>query len=157
MGVTGGLRTSPSDALDTAAFLVPVSSLVDKWRHRALVRMATLPKGHPLFKIGGKKTAKTLKRHKAPINKLLAGYDLEPNNIEKIPAAVADPVALGKLPFTVSVAPDRDSYIKETENATETTQVFKDGSAIDGKVGAAAVLYTSTSVQTMTIRCTRPN
>ena len=140
LAVTGGLRTSALDALDVGAHLLPASSLIDKWCHRALVRMATLPSDHPLSKIMRKKTAGKLKGHKAPINDLLAKYRYDPNKFEKIPAATRDPTTLGELPFTVNIAPDRDSSIRETENALEAVQVFTDGSATNGKVGAAAVL-----------------
>src|SRR5260370_25229962 len=40
----------------------------------------------------------------------------------------------------ISVAPNKESLKKEAQNAMEDIQVFMDGSVIDGKVGAAAVL-----------------
>src|SRR5712671_6686298 len=50
LAITGGLRTSPTDALDASTFLLPVPLTIDKWQHRALVRMAMLQKEHPLYK-----------------------------------------------------------------------------------------------------------
>ena len=49
-------------------------------------------------------------------------------------------MSIGTLPFTISIANDRDSSITEVANASEEIQIFTDGSALDGKVGAAAVL-----------------
>jgi hypothetical protein len=43
LAITGGLSTSPTDALDANAYLLPAPLTVDKWRHRAAVRMAMLP------------------------------------------------------------------------------------------------------------------
>jgi len=67
-------------------------------------------------------------------------YSLNPNKIEKILAAFCNPNLTGKIPFTISILEDRDSSIEEAENAMEAIQVFTDGSAMEGKVGAAATL-----------------
>ena len=104
------------------------------------MRLATLPSGHPLHKIVGRKDAGRIKKHRSPVNHLLASYDLDPSMIEKIPAAARDPMSIGTLPFTISIANDRDSSITEVANASEEIQIFTDGSALDGKVGATAVL-----------------
>jgi ribonuclease HI len=53
---------------------------------------------------------------------------------------VRDPSKAGKLPFTLSIAKSREELIKETEEATEEIQIFTDGSVMEGKVGAAAIL-----------------
>ena len=46
----------------------------------------------------------------------------------------------GILPFTISITRSREDSIREAEHANEEIQVYTDGSAIDGKVGAAAIL-----------------
>jgi ribonuclease HI len=140
LAITGGLSTSPTDALDANAYLLPAPLTVDKWRHRAAVRMAMLPKDHPLHKITGRKNTGKIRKHKSPINDLLGAYGYDYKNFEKIPATTRDPSAIGKPPFTISIAEDKASSTAEAENATEEIQVFSDGSAINGKVGAAAIL-----------------
>ena len=140
IAITGGLRSSPTDALDASAFLLPAELTIDKWCHRALVRMAMLPAGHPLHKIVASKNARKAKRHKSPLTHLLARYGYNIKSFEKIPATVRNPVQKGKLPFKVEIAEDKEASVREAENAEEEVQVFADGSAMNGKVGAAAVL-----------------
>ena len=114
--------------------------LVSKWCHRAVVRLASLPSDHPLYKTIDRKDAGRIKRHRSPINLLLASLNISPSTVEKIPAASRDPMLNGKLPFSVSIAKDRDSSITESINASENVQIFTDGSALEGKIGTAAVL-----------------
>ena len=138
--ITGGLCTSPTDALDACAFLLPATLNIDKWCHRAIIRMAMLPKDHPLHKTINRKNIRKVKHHRTAIHHLLDYYDLDPNIIEKIPAAPRDPSLAGKIPFVISIPEDRESSKLEAENAEEEVQVYSDGSALEGKVGAAAVL-----------------
>ena len=102
--------------------------------------MAMLPKDHPLHKTINRKNTREVMHHRTAIHHLLAYYDFDPNAVEKIPAAPQDPNLTGKIPFTISIPDDRESSKWEAENASEEIQVYSDGSAIDGKVGAAAVL-----------------
>jgi ribonuclease HI/exonuclease III len=140
LAITGGLRTSPTDALDACAFLLPAPFTIDKWQHRALVRMAMLPNDHPLYGVVARKNTGKIKSHKAPINKLLATYSYDTTKFEKIPATARDPTQIGKLPFQTHIATCREDSIEEAANASEEVIVYTDGSAMNGKVGAAAVL-----------------
>ena len=114
--------------------------LVSKWCHRVAIRLASLPSDHPLYKVINRKDAGRIKRHRSPINLLLTSINVSPNTVEKIPAASRDPMSSGKLPFSVSVAKDRDSSISESIHASEDMQIFMDGSTLEGKIGTAAVL-----------------
>jgi ribonuclease HI len=60
--------------------------------------------------------------------------------IKKIPTVTCNLSKTGRLPFTTSIPEDRDSSIEEARNAKEEVQIFSDGSATNGKVGAAAIL-----------------
>jgi ribonuclease HI len=140
LAITGGLRTSPTDALDASAFLLPAPATIDKWCHRATVRLAMLPPEHPLHKVIASKATRKTKRHKTPIGNLLTLYQLDPKKFKKIQASTRNPSKRGKLPFSIQIAEDRDKSIKEAQNIKEEVKVFADGSAINGKVGAAAVL-----------------
>jgi len=119
---------------------MPMSHLIDKWRHRAAVRLATLPSEHALYKAINRKLAGVVKRHRSLINTLLASYGCDPKKFEKLPAISRDPTLRGMLPFKISIANSREDSIRETELAEEEIQIFTDGSAINGKVGAAAIL-----------------
>jgi hypothetical protein len=63
LAITGGLRTSAMDALNAHAHLLPTALMVRKWCHRALTRLATLPKEHPLYKIIKHRGTGKIKKH----------------------------------------------------------------------------------------------
>ena len=99
-----------------------------------------LPKSHPLHRIANHKTSGKIKHHKSPMNSLLAAYRFDPKRVEKIPATARDPTLQGELPFITSIANSREDSIKEAKSTSKEVQVFTDGSALDGKVGVAAIL-----------------
>jgi hypothetical protein len=119
LAITGGLRSSSTDAPDACAFLLPVAAVIDKYCHRALVRMATLPADHPLFKQVKLKVNRSIRRHSAPLHQLLNRYDLDPKEVEKIPSAAVNPTQSNNLPLVVSIAEDRESSIDEANKATK--------------------------------------
>ena len=67
LAITGGLRTSATDALNANAFLLPASLLIQKWCFRAFIRMATLPKDHLLHKPVNWKKTRSTKKHRGPL------------------------------------------------------------------------------------------
>ena len=140
LAITGGLRSSPTDALNASAHLLPAPSTISKWCHRAYTRMAMLPREHPLFKAVNWKTTSTTKRHRGPIHNLARTYNIDARKVEKIPTAARNPSKTGKLPFQISIPADKDASAQEAANASEEIQVYSDGSAHGGKVGAAAIL-----------------
>jgi len=140
LAITGGLRSSPTDALNASAFLLPTPSTISKACHRAYIRMATLPKEHPLYKQMNSKRTSTTKRHRGPIHNLARTFNLDVKKVEKIPTAVRNPSKIGKCPFQISIPADKEDSIREAANVSEEIQVFADGSAHGGKVGAAAIL-----------------
>src|SRR5712691_3562141 len=140
LAITGGLRSSPTDALNTSAFLLPAPATISKWYHRAYTRMAALPPEHPLFKMVNWKVTSTTKRHKGPIHNLARTYNVVARNVEKIPSFARNPSKTGILPFQIIIPPDKEASVHEAANAREEIQVYSDGSAQGGKVGAAAIL-----------------
>jgi hypothetical protein len=56
--ITGSLKTSPTDALNACANLLPALLVVIKRQHGALVCMATLPECHPLASTVRRKTVR---------------------------------------------------------------------------------------------------
>jgi len=140
LAVTGGLRSSATDTLDAMAYFLLAPLLVDKACHRAMLCLATLPKEHPLHRIVNSKTTGKIKRHKSPMSSLLAAYKVDPKKVVKIPTAARDPTLQGELPFDISIAESREDSINEATCADEEVQIFTDGSALNGMVGAAATL-----------------
>ena len=102
--------------------------------------MATLPPQHPLFKPVNWRTARTIKKHCGPLQNLARLYKNEARSFEKIPSISRNPSATGALPFCISIAESKEISAHEFENTKEEIQVFLDGSAQGGKVGAAAIL-----------------
>ena len=86
------------------------------------------------------KTSSKIKQHKSPINSLLETYKIEPKKSEKIMSAAKNPAEAGKLPFKINIANNGDNLVREAKNTIKEVQVYADGSAINGKVGVAAVL-----------------
>jgi len=140
--IMGGLQTSPTDALDACAFLLPAPLNINKRYHMVLTRMATLPKDHPLHSTVNHKNTPDVKHHQTALHHLLDRYQdsIVPIRVKKILVASQDPIIAAKNPFKISIPIDRESLIKEAENVAEEVQVFTDSSAMEGKVGVAAVL-----------------
>ena len=141
LAITDGLRTSPTDALDACAFLLPAPLLIRKSCFRAHARMATLPPDHPLHKPVNWKTTSTTKKHRGPLQNLARLYVTGARKYEKIPSAPHDPSRTGVLPFRISIAATKEHSARDLENTDEEIQVFSDGLVQDGKVGAAAILF----------------
>jgi hypothetical protein len=80
------------------------------------------------------------KWHKSPVNFLLERYGYNTKRFEKIPAVTRNPMQSGKLPFKTEIAESRDVSTRDATNAKEEVQVYGDGSAMNSKVGAAAIL-----------------
>ena len=140
IAVTGGLRTTPTDVLDHHAFLLPIHLEIDKICHRAATRIATLPPAHPLHDPAKKCTSRRVKRHKSPLHQLMQTYNVRPQDVESITPAPRNPALTHKRPFTISISNSKDDSVREDSQATEKVKVYTDGSAQDGKVGAAALL-----------------
>jgi len=140
--IMGGLHISPMDLLDACTFLLPSPLNIDKYCHRVLTRMATLPKDYPLHSVVNHKNTPDVIYHHTAIHHLLNQYQnsIVHSKIEKIPAMSCNPIIIAKNPFAISIPKDRESSTREAANAGEEVQVFSDGSAMEGKVGAAAVL-----------------
>jgi len=140
LAATGGLRTSPSDTLDALANLMPFDMAIEKWCFRAAVRLAALPDKHPLRKPVKQCASRSVKKHRSPLHNLLSLLDTNPNNIGAKAVTTYNPAKTLQGPFTTRVPPDKETSLKEAQAATEEIQVFTDGSIIENKVGAAAVL-----------------
>jgi len=48
--ITGAMKTTATDALEVMANLLPFHMVVDRHRHQAALRLATLPESHLLHK-----------------------------------------------------------------------------------------------------------
>lgn len=96
--ITGALRDTATDVLDAHAFTLPAPLLLEKTCHRETVRLATLPKNHPLYAIVGECSKKYPKSHRTPIHELLHLFEIDPA------AWTASPISV-RVPYNVCGAP----------------------------------------------------
>ena len=144
--ITGAMKTTATDVLEVMANLLPFHLLVDKYRHRAAIRLATLPGSHPLHKPVANAASRLVKRHPTPLHDLMHRYGIQPHKVETIEAVRFD---TGWKPgLTTKVIMDTDKAIEEIQNDNLDVKVFTDGSGMEGKIGAAAILYRNGNLKT---------
>ncbi|CAK5279173.1 unnamed protein product [Mycena citricolor] len=137
--ITGGMNTTPTDALDIHARLLPIHLQVKKTRHRAAVRLATLSKVHPLHGAVHNAAARYVKRHRTPLHELMHEFDLHPRQMEDI-RPIRQP-ADWRPQIKIASRTTKETAIAQERSDPAKWKVYTDGSGIDGQIGAAAVLY----------------
>jgi len=140
------MNTTATDVLEVMANLLPFHLLVDKHCHHAAIRLATLPSSHPLHKPVANAVNRLVKRHTTPLHDLMHRYGIQLHNIETINAAHFN--TRWKPGITTEVITGTDKVIESIQNDNPDVKVFTDGSGMDGKIGAAAVLYRSGRLKT---------
>jgi ribonuclease HI len=140
LAITGGLRTSPMDALNAHAFILPLHLEIEKHLYRSAVRIATLAPQHPLHKPVKKCASRSVKRHKSTLHELVQAFSIKPCNLETLATTGGNPAETHKRPFKLDIAKDKEASIKADKEGTERIKIYSDGSAHEGKVGAAAAL-----------------
>ena len=141
LAITGGFRTSPTDALDAHASLLPMKLRLKRVRYTKAIRLASLPKAHPLHKPIRTAYRRQVKRHKSSVHVLASTLSSDPDKIETIPVVRMNPALKRKDPVTVRIPSDKEASIREDRQAREVIKIYSDGSIHNGSVGAAAVLY----------------
>ena len=144
--ITGAMKTTATDITEVMANLMPFPLLVDKYRHRAAVRLAMLPPMHALHKPIKNAASKLVKRHPTPLHDLMHRYNIQPQNIETIKAIRHE--TRWKTGVTTEIIPDVDKAITDIVQEHPDVNVFTDGSGMEGKVGAGAVLYRNGRLKT---------
>lgn len=141
LAINGALRTTPMDILDIHAGIMPLECTMLKACHRALVRLCTLPKLHPLHQVIHEYHSVHARKHRTPLHKPMDLFpEIHPDKLETItPNLQHAPYA--SLPFDTEIAKDReDSMLNEATSKPE-IKVFTDRLGMEGKIGAAAVMY----------------
>lgn len=141
LAITGGFRTSPTDALNAHAALLPMNHRLDKVRRIKALRMASLSEAHPLRKQIKTAYRRQVKRHRSSIHELAKTLKYDPDTIESIPVVRINPANRRLNPIRVSIPGDKEASKREDSYAREEVKVYSDGSIQNGQVGAAAVLY----------------
>lgn len=142
--ITGALRTTATDSMETLADLPPFDTIVDRACHRAAVRLCTLPENHPLHPhVQNAARYRQNKRHRSPLHNLMRAYSLVPKLVEKIPSYRLPPEWTPD--FRVEIAENKEKAIESEHQwrARDGVRAYSDGSDYKGGVGAAAALFTS--------------
>jgi len=140
LAITGALRTTPSDALNVHANILPMDLMLEKACHRAIVRMCMLPESNPVANIV-KQYYEEIPLVKHPINlhNLLMLFKLDPNKIEKLAPVMTIPERTNL--FETKIAETRiDSTINELTDDPDWV-IYTDGSSFKNRVSASAVTY----------------
>jgi len=138
--VTGGMRSSAGDALDFHAGLLPARFQVAKIRHRAAVRLGSLPPTHPLHHTvkralrGPRKIA-----FRSPIHDLLDEFKIQPSQMETTAAVRRSPS--WEFEGTCKIAKTEKEARKDEKDDTADLKIYSDGSGLEGYIGASAVLF----------------
>jgi hypothetical protein len=82
--ITGAYRSTATDVLELHAMIPPVRLRLEDTCHREALRLATLPKSHPLYKAVRKGSRRPPRSHPSPIHNLLWHYKIRPDTIETI-------------------------------------------------------------------------
>ena len=141
LAITGGYRTSPTDALNAHAALLPMHHRIERVLHAKAIRMASLPPEHPLHKPIRNAARRQVKRHRAPLHELAQSLPMDPDKIEMVPVVRINPANRSKTPFQVSIPATKEESKNIDRSAREEIKVYTDGSIHRDKVGAAAVMY----------------
>jgi ribonuclease HI len=137
--ITGAMRTTATDTLDVLANLLPIHLLVAKHQQRAALRLATLPPTHPLHKPIANAARRLVKRHPTPLHNLMYEYGIKPEAIETIKAVRQ--TTKWNANVKTYIPDNTNAAIQALQNDTADIKVYTDGSGMDGKIGAAAVLH----------------
>ena len=137
--IVGRMRTSPTDALDVHANLLPFQLTVDKVRFKVAIRLATLLNTHPLHNPVKQAAQRFVKRHHTPLHKMMYNFKIKPNLMEKIKAVRQGPKC--ELNLAIRIAGDKEQAKKEDEEDGARIKVYTDGSGCEGQIRAAVILY----------------
>lgn len=138
IAITGAMRTTATDILEAHANLLPIPLLLQNTCHRAIIRLATHPDTHPLHKHIRRAAKRYVKRHRTALHRLTYSFNINPEDIEMLIPARRSPAT--SCPYKVKIAASREDAIQEQAELQDEIQIFCDGSGLNGKIGAAAVL-----------------
>ena len=140
LAITGALHSIATDILDLHAGTRPVRLLLLTLCHRAALRLASLPDGHPLHAIYRTRTRWYVKTHRSPLHELPSIFSIVPNSIETRSPIQSSPTHEMKASVT-TLAPSKEDSTVNVQMVPGVIQVFSDSSGLDGQIGAAAVMY----------------
>jgi ribonuclease HI len=141
--ITGAMKTTATDVLEAHANLPPFKFIVERICMRDAVRLATLPETHVLYGPVKRAGKKYIKRLRSPLHEIMNAFKVQPTKMEKIKSIRH--LSNWRPTVTPEVWGDKDDVKErireETDNNPDRIWIYTDGSAHNGGVGAAAVMY----------------
>lgn len=139
--VTGSLSTTAGDVLDAHANLLPVDLLFHKVLFRAAVRLASLPRSHPLHSPVRRTAARYVKRHRSSLHHLFHITGVIPSSVETVDPARRPPSY--RPSFTTHIPKNKDEALARalSTHRSSPVSIYCDGSGFEGGIGASAVMY----------------
>ncbi|KAJ8521230.1 hypothetical protein ONZ45_g2013 [Pleurotus djamor] len=136
---TGGLRSTPSDTMETLLGVLPFHLLVDKHRYKAAIRLATLPDSSPLHRHVLRAARHDVRHFNTPLHALIHGFCITPHAVERIEATRKGREEVKRV--HTEIARGKDDAVQRERDDRGRIKVFGDGLGYEGQVGAAAVLF----------------
>ena len=116
----------------------PLQLHIENVCQNSAVRIATLPKHHPLYRDAQKAATRLPKRHPSPLQIILHSLPLLPSEIETIDTIKKPPNWAS--PIEIHIPTSTEEAIEHENNCEDEVKIYTDGSGQDGHIGAAAVL-----------------
>jgi ribonuclease HI len=140
LAVCGAMRTTALEVVEVHLNLLPIDLALELTRHRAAIRIATLPPSHPLHAAARDVAGSPSVRHRSALDILLNRHRLHPDAIETVDVVRRPPHWTPA--FLLEPPPSReDAHIDELLHCVrDDARVYSDGSVHSGGVGAAAIL-----------------
>jgi hypothetical protein len=91
LAITGGLRTSPTDALNAYMSTLPIRLKVGKALYRAAVHFASLPDSHPLYRQYRLAGTRRTKKHRSAMHHMIQFYRIKATATETLPVVRQNP------------------------------------------------------------------
>ena len=101
----------------------------------------------PLYKPIQNTAKHLIKRHQTPLHDLMHRYKLHLQDIETISTTRYN--TNWKPRMTIKIINDANNTIKDMEQDHPDVKIFTDGSGMEGKIGATAVLYINNRLKSM--------
>jgi ribonuclease HI len=150
ISILGTMRSTASDTLEVHAKLLPAEHRMQNLCYQAALRLAAHPKSHPLYVPVRKAAKRYVKRHRSSLHYLFHASQIDIASIESITHSRRPPN--DRNSYSISIASSRKQAIEEHNANNNEIKIYCDGSGIDGKVGAAAVLYRQGQPRPRTLR-----
>ena len=103
-----------------------------------MLRIATLPAHHPLYKTANRAAKKVPKRHPSPLHLILRLLPTHPSEIETI-ETLRKPLKW-RQPFVTDILDMEEEALALNNDNMDDVKIYTDGSGLNGHIGAAAIL-----------------